>query len=175
MREVEFRLDGGALLHGGARRALTEADWARFAAWIEQYHDLCWLPHVQEKLRDLGRQIHDWLDGPDRWLEKLRDAPVVAEFAVRARPDDEARRFLEVPWELAADGAGHLAEQPSVRWAPVRRIGRRADPLPPNREHRLGVMFMAASPLGETGSIRCRGTGDPARHRADRSRPCRRG
>jgi hypothetical protein len=87
VREVEFRLDGGALLHGGARRTLTETDWARFAAWIEQYHDLCWLPNVREPLLGLGRQIHDWLDGPEHWVEKLRDvpdAPVIAEFAARA-------------------------------------------------------------------------------------------
>jgi tetratricopeptide (TPR) repeat protein len=152
VREVEFRLDGDALLHAGERRALTEADWARFAVWIRQYHDISWLPHIQDRLLDLGRQIHDWLDGPERWVEKLReipDAPVIAEFAVRARPDEKARRFLEVPWELAADGAGFLAEQANVRWAPVRRVGLRADPLPPDDDLRLGVMFMAASPFGE--------------------------
>src|SRR5215469_11028018 len=124
MREVEFRLDGDALIHHGARRALSQADWGRFADWIKQYHDVCWLPHIKAELLALGRQIHDWLDGPERWLEKLReipDAPVIAEFAVGARPDEKARRFLEVPWELAADDTGHLAQQADVRWAPVRR------------------------------------------------------
>jgi hypothetical protein len=88
VREVEFRLEGDTLLHAGERRALTEADWARFADWIRQYHDVCWLPHIQAKLLDLGRQIHDWLNGPERWLGKLGeipDAPVIAEFAPFAR------------------------------------------------------------------------------------------
>jgi CHAT domain-containing protein len=153
VRAVEFRLDGDTLCYQAQRRALTEADWSRFAEWIRQYHDVCWLPHIQAKLHDLGRQIHDWLDGPERWLGKLRetpDAPIIAEFAVRARPDEKARRFLEVPWELAADSAGHLAEQADVRWAPVRRVGTRADSPPPADNLRLGVMFMAASPRGET-------------------------
>jgi hypothetical protein len=150
MREVEFHLDGDALIHQGAPRALTQADWARFDDWAKQYHDVSWLPHNQEKLLGLGRQIHDWLDGHDRWLKELRDvpdAPVIAEFAVRAQPDEKARRFLEVPWELAADGNGHLAAQGSLAWAPVRRVGLRADPLPPNAKNRLGIMFMAAAPL----------------------------
>jgi tetratricopeptide (TPR) repeat protein len=150
MREIEFRLDGDTLIHQGAPRALTKADWARFDDWVKQYHDVSWLPHNQEKLLGLGHQIHEWLDGQERWLENLRDAPdapVIAEFAVRAQPDEQARRFLEAPWELAADGNGHLAAQASLMWAPVRRVGRRADPLPPNDKNRLGVMFMAAAPL----------------------------
>jgi CHAT domain/AAA ATPase domain len=157
MREIEFRPDGDSLVRRSQgekdeRRTLAEADWARFDEWIKQYHDLSWLPGNQENLLDLGHQIHDWLDGKERWLERLRefpDAPVIAEFAVRARPDEKARRFLEVPWELAADSDGHLAAQASVMWAPVRRIGPRADPLPPNGKNRLGVLFMAASPIGQ--------------------------
>src|SRR5271166_3139742 len=121
MREIEFRLDGDTLIYQGAR-AVSEADWAQFDDWVKRYHDVSWLPRNQDKLLDLGRQIHDWLDGQERWLERLRDvpaAPVIAEFAVRPRPNEQDRRFLEVPWELAADGNGHLAAQASLMWAPV--------------------------------------------------------
>src|SRR5271165_6784978 len=107
MREVEFRLDGDVLTHAGARRTLADADWARFADWVKKYHELAWQPRNEAGLLDLGRQIHDWLDGPERWLETLRetlDAPVIPSFAVSARPGEHARRFLEVPWELVADG-----------------------------------------------------------------------
>ena len=54
-----------------------------------------------------------------------------------------------MPWELAADGDGHLATQPSLMWAPLRRVGPHAELLPPNDKNRLGVLFMAASPIGE--------------------------
>ncbi|MFI5021401.1 MAG: tetratricopeptide repeat protein [Alphaproteobacteria bacterium] len=155
MRDVEFRLDGNFFDFGdGAtreRRVLSDADWARFADWTGRYHEQGWMPRDEAALLELGRQIHDWLDGVERWLERLRQvpgSPVIAAFAVRARPDEQARRFLEVPWELAADSAGHLAADAAVMWAPLRRVGPRSEPMPPNAKHRLGVMFMAAAPIG---------------------------
>ncbi|HME27708.1 MAG TPA: CHAT domain-containing protein [Acetobacteraceae bacterium] len=153
MQEVEFRLLGDCLTHNGASRHLAEPDWDRFAAWTDTYHDLAWRPDADDALLALGRDIHAWLDGNERWLAALRelaDGPVIADFAVPGTPSAQDRQFLEVPWELAATGDTWLAADPAMMWAPLRRIGAVATPPPPNPTHRLGVMFMAAAPRGQT-------------------------
>ena len=153
MQQVEFRLLGDRLTHAGTQRHLAEPDWARFAGWIKTYHDLAWQTGNDDALRRLGRDIHGWLDGDERWLTALRDAsdsPVVADFAVPATMSDHDRLFLEVPWELAATAEDYLAADPAMMWAPLRRIGATAAPPPPNQAHRLGVLFMAAAPRGQT-------------------------
>ena len=153
MQEVEFRLTGDRLTHNGATRHLSAPDWDRFAAWTRTYHDLCWHPGNDDRLLALGRQIHDWLNGDERWLAALRDqqdTPVIADFAVAGSATEHDRAFLEVPWELAAIGDTWLAADPEMMWAPLRRIGAAATPPAANATHRLGVMFMAAAPRGQS-------------------------
>jgi len=153
VQEVEFRLSNDRLTHGGTTRVLMDADRERFADWIAHYHDLAWRTGSDDELRVLGSEIYTWLDGDERWLAALRDnadAPVVAEFAVADTSAETDRRFLEVPWELAATGDGYLAADPALIWAPLRRIGARGTPLAADPKHRLGVMFMAAAPAGQS-------------------------
>jgi hypothetical protein len=153
MQEVEFRLLGDRLTHNGASRHLTEPVRDRFAAWTKRYHDLAWRPGADDALLALGCDIQAWLDGDGGWLAALRelaDGSVIADFAVPATPSAQDRQFLEVPWELAATGDTWLAADPAMMWAPLRRIGATAAPPPPSPAHRLGVMFMAAAPRGQT-------------------------
>jgi hypothetical protein len=148
MREVVFRLDGDILTFDGARpRRLGDADAALFKGWIERYHK------ADANLLALGEEIGAWLDGPDHWIATLRDAPaapVVAAFQVKAQPSDDDRRFLDVPWEIAARDRVYFAEQPALMWAPLRRIGDKLPPPAPDHDHKLGVMFVAAAPRGQT-------------------------
>jgi tetratricopeptide (TPR) repeat protein len=96
----------------------------------------------------LGRELFEWLDaggwarawagqGGPRGLEIAADSPETA----------DQRALLGLPWELLADGAGHLAAdtvQPFVVW---RRVGAQgALALAGHRD--LSVLFMAAAPTG---------------------------
>jgi len=153
VQDVEFRLANDRLTHAGATRVLTEGDTKRFADWIDRYHALCGQTGSDEGLRLLGGEIYTWLDGDERWLAALRDnadAPVIPEFAVSDTTAEADRRFLEVPWELACTADGYLAADAALMWAPLRRLGPRAASPPPDPKHRLGVMFMAAAPAGQS-------------------------
>src|SRR5262249_61033541 len=55
--------------------------------------------------------------------------------------------LLRAPWELLADKQGFLAGDVGLGFSPVRRLGRRV-PAPALDKHRLGLVFMAASPRG---------------------------
>jgi hypothetical protein len=141
MQEVEFRLTGDRLTHNNATRVLTGADQDGFVAWIARYHDLAWQAGNNDALLVLGQEIRTWLDGDEQWLATLGDnldSPVVAAFAVSGTATGADRRFLEVPWELAATGDGFLAADPAMMWAPLRRIGATVVPPPPDPRHRLG-------------------------------------
>jgi hypothetical protein len=72
---------------------------------------------------------------------------VVVEFQAPALPDELERAFLQVPWELLASTASHLAGDAVLRYCPVRRLGPASDP-PALTDHCLGLMFMAAAPRG---------------------------
>jgi hypothetical protein len=57
--------------------------------------------------------------------------------------------LLRAPWELLADESGFLARDAGLGFSPVRRLGRRGE-VPALDKHRLGLVFMAASPHGAT-------------------------
>ena len=99
----------------------------------------------------LGRDIYNWLDGDSRQLSALLQAaqtPLLFEICVANRfPSLEEWALLRAPWELLADGRGFLAGDVGLGFSPVRRVGRRKDSPAPD-EHRLGLVFMAASPSG---------------------------
>ncbi len=148
LREGTLHADGGPL--AGGQRPLSDADWQAFEGWVTAYRTAATQP---EALLALGADIHTWLDGAQRWVTRLRQeggAPVIAEFAVENQADDHARSFLAVPWELLADGARHLAADETVQWAPLRRIGPERDKPAPRADLKLGMMFMAADPQGQT-------------------------
>jgi tetratricopeptide (TPR) repeat protein len=144
---LEFRLSGDRLVRGTSARVLTAADHADFARWGEGYHAIARRGDNKAGLLRLGQDIKDWLDGPERWLSGL-PKPAIACFAVDERPDEAARRFLDVPWELAADKTGFLAAAAGTMWTPLRRIGPTREPPKPDGEFRLSALFMAAAPRG---------------------------
>ena len=101
-------------------------------------------------LRSLGVELYHWLDGPERWLDRLRAAltpPFLLEVQADPQPDAAACAVLQAPWELLADKDGFLAEEELLRFAPVRRLGR-ARAGAALDDYRLGVAFMAAAPRG---------------------------
>jgi CHAT domain-containing protein len=55
--------------------------------------------------------------------------------------------LLRAPWELLADQQGFLAGDVGLGFSPVRRLGRQVAPSALDK-HRLGLVFMAASPRG---------------------------
>ena len=119
-----------------------------FEAWIRAYRRALFKPDPAEDLLSLGREIVQWLDRHDNSFSRLkehRSVPFIVEFRVPRDPTDPMLRFLEVPWELAADHKGHLAGDGHVLYCPVRRIG---EPMVPDPcgDYRLSLTFMAASP-----------------------------
>jgi tetratricopeptide (TPR) repeat protein len=134
--EQRLRLLGeqGKLL---GERSLPQADIERFVAEVEKDYRSSRLD-----LRDLGRRLYEWLDGPtERWLAGLR-----AQHSNLALHVDVENRLRHLPWELLYSG-GHLCGHAHQRFTPVRRVNGRCaadQPQPANRP--LRVLFMAASP-----------------------------
>ncbi len=96
----------------------------------------------------LGRELFAWLDGDERWLDRLQPragAPLRVEIRAPALPDADERSLLQAPWELLADDGGFLAADLTLDFMPFRRLGEPAAPPPPD-DYRLAVAFMAASP-----------------------------
>jgi len=124
------------------RRPFTRGDAKRLAGWSARYRDA---RRKADVLAVVGREIYDWLDGKERWLARaLEDArPTwLVEFAAGVHPGSDEALFLEAPWELLADGRGHLAARPGVVFCPIRRLRRPGTPAAPS-EYRLSVAFMA--------------------------------
>ncbi len=121
-----------------------------FCQWAAGYREARGKADAAERFLGLGRDLYAWLDGGERWLERLRGSaspPLVIEHAVPLRPDEPQLSFLEVPWELLADRQGHLAADARLLYCPVRRVGRATKPAEPS-PYRLSVVFMAAAPRG---------------------------
>lgn len=155
--QVIFQLSSGWIeVHTHALPALTRrpvgaADTARFQAWATQYRALLEHAYPEAPLLTLGRQMYDWLDGGERWLEQLLQAaepPLLVEFQTPANPDALAQAFVQAPWELLATAEGYLAGNVLLRYCPVRRLGA-AQETPAPSDLCLGLLFMAATPEGE--------------------------
>jgi len=132
------------------RRDLSGDDFAAFKTWTATYREALGKPaeRAESILRDLGQAIYRWLDGDARWLQALaKTPPLIIEFQAIDATADSAIGFLDAPWELLADGNGHLAADPLLLFSPLRRIGDRGEPDNLS-EYRLGLTFMAASPRG---------------------------
>ncbi len=137
-------------IQGESRQVLVK-DTDLLSKWVSDYKMALNAGSRPETLLALGRELYDWLDGDQEWMRAVVSAhgregegPLVIELATGSRPDDHARLFLEAPWELLADGDGHLAlREPG--FCPARRIGTPAKPPEPDRS-RLSAVFMAAQP-----------------------------
>jgi CHAT domain len=99
----------------------------------------------------LGRELHVWLDGDGGQLTALlqqSERPLRFEVCAAKRyPSAAEWALLRAPWELLADQQGFLAGDVGLGFSPVRRLGRPVAP-PALDKHRLGLVFMAASPRG---------------------------
>ncbi|MBD1834212.1 tetratricopeptide repeat protein [Cyanobacteria bacterium FACHB-472] len=95
-----------------------------------------------------GRKLYNWLDGSDRFLQRLLDRHR-GEGIVLAIAATEKLAYL--PWEVLHDGNSFLVERlPAVvpvRWVSsdaVKKLSVEAEP----ENRALQVLFMATSPLG---------------------------
>jgi tetratricopeptide (TPR) repeat protein len=129
-------------------RAYAGDETLPFKDWIAAYRDALKQPKPHTRLLELGRAIYAWLDGDESIFRRVLSAPgtpLFLEVSVPPDPDDEAKSFLEVPWEIIADDQGHLAANPALLFCPLRRMGKAQEPLEPSA-YRLSTVFMAAAP-----------------------------
>ena len=162
MTHLEVRIEDG-WLHASAgdavrdeRRRLEPHAETTFEEWAERYRGAHGKPDAPELLLALGQEVFQWLNGDERWVERVREAalpPLIVEFAAPLHPDKLAVQFLGVPWELLGDGGGHLAADPSLLYCPVRRVGEPGEPAPAS-SYRLSAVFMAAAPRDTTVHLR---------------------
>jgi tetratricopeptide (TPR) repeat protein len=133
-------------------RDITAEDREQFTRWTKSYGRVLSDSSSRDPgdvLLNVGREIYQWLNGAEGWMERLfrssAQPPFILEFTVSPEAGEEERCFLEVPWELAADGQGHLAADPYRFYMPVRRVGEPGGEgeLSPYRFH---AVFMAAAP-----------------------------
>ncbi|GAA3848820.1 hypothetical protein GCM10022243_13560 [Saccharothrix violaceirubra] len=103
-------------------------------------------------LLELGRKLFSWLDGQQgqlrTWLERAT-APEVLEVRGPQWPSHTAWAVLRAPFELLAwpDGS-FLAGEGLTRFCVARRLGSPLQPATPDG-FRLGLAFMASSPMGQ--------------------------
>jgi CHAT domain len=151
-----FVADGGFdLLCGGSavgdRRHLDAAAVLALEVFSRRYYELLRSPHAAAGLLALGRDLYGWLDGEGGVLSTLlqrAERPLRFEICAANRyPSPAEWSLLRAPWELLADQQGFLAGDVGLGFSPVRRLGRQVAP-PPLDKHRLGLVFMAASPRG---------------------------
>lgn len=164
---ASIRLSGSGVVLAASEAALAPEERplgadasSRFVDWAASYHALIGNDDPQAGLLKLGRDIYAWLDGASGWLERLLgsfpEPPLVMEFQAAPNLDPLARAFLQVPWELLANQAGHLAADAILDYCPLRRLSPPSQttvvPSPLVSDLRLGLMFMAAAPRGSRNS-----------------------
>ena len=151
-----FAFDGGfELICGeaavGARRHLDAAAVSVLDRFSRRYYELLQSSNPAAGLLALGRELHGWLDGDGGQLTALlqqSERPLRFEVCAANRyPSGAEWALLRAPWELLADQQGFLAGDVGLGFSPVRRLGRPVAP-PALDKHRLGLVFMAASPRG---------------------------
>jgi len=132
-------------------RKLDE-DFKKFEEWALSYRQALPRPNNEKTLLAIGRKMREWLDGGERWLQRLEKSwqpPFIVEFSVPStKPGENENMFLEAPWELLALDGGFLAADPGILYSPVRRLGKAGSPPDPS-PYRLSMVFMAAAPRGE--------------------------
>lgn len=148
-RLLKIRCDAASISQD---RPLTDADFTKCDEWTNTYLTALNRHDNKSTLLQLGQAMGAWLDNGAGWLEQLQwaaETPLIFEFVAPDKSRGEARRLLNVPWELLADEQGHWAGRASLVFCPVRRLGKSIktpDPSP----YKLGAVFMAAAPQGAT-------------------------
>jgi hypothetical protein len=151
---IVLKIQGGWLALSGPgiqeRRPLETDDVDRLEGFAASYRKLLGKDNKQPQLLTLGRQLYAWLDGNQRWLQRLREAlipPWVLEVRGPRSPEENEWSVLQAPWELLADEHGLLAQDAALGFSPLRRLGEPTEPPKPS-DHRLGLTFMAGAPRG---------------------------
>src|SRR5215831_11468000 len=151
-----FVVDGGfeLLCRGttvGRRRHLNAAAMTKLEGFATRYAQLVNSAFGAAGLLVLGRELYDWLNGDGGQFDELMQrAPRPLRFEVCSSqliPTAAEWSLLRAPWELLADQQGFLAGDVGLGFSPVRRLGQGAA-APALDRHRLGLVFMAASPRG---------------------------
>src|SRR5215831_9727059 len=151
-----FVVDGGfeLLCRGttvGRRRHLNAAAMTKLEGIATRYAQLVNSAFGAAGLLVLGRELYDWLNGDGGQFDELMQrAPRPLRFEVCSSqliPTAAEWSLLRAPWELLADQQGFLAGDVGLGFSPVRRLGQGAA-APALDKHRLGLVFMAASPRG---------------------------
>lgn len=128
-------------------RGLPESDFSRFRRWGSSYLAALRRESDPHTLRQIGREMREWLEGGEGCLERVLNAvepPLLLEFCAW-KDEPGALDFLDAPWELVADKYGHWAARDSLVYCPLRRLGRPGKENSPS-PFKLTAMFMAAAP-----------------------------
>lgn len=135
----------------GFRRHLDSQAVTTLEEFSQRYTKLSQLRRNAAELLVLGRDLYRWIEGDSGQLTGLLQRttrPLRFEVAVARRfPSRAEWTLLHSPWELLADDKGYIAGDVPLGFSPIRRIGRVEAP-PKLDQHRLGLVFMAASPRG---------------------------
>ena len=136
---------------GTAPEADASVGARKFLDWAVRYNremrmDMGARSAALAALLAIGREIGAWLD-EFQWMQQLLSGAGDIHLDIEAGEGspEQARAFLNVPWELLATADGFLALDPVRLFCVQRRLGRAAAPLKPKYQS-LALMFMAAAP-----------------------------
>ncbi|MBK1648466.1 CHAT domain-containing protein [Rhabdochromatium marinum] len=134
----------------GSRRPLSDDACAQLAGFARRY---TLLEHHRDPraARALGQELYRWLDGEQQGLSRLLEGSVgtllLTLHCPSRHPTAAEWAALQAPWELLANAEGHLAADPLLQFALVRRLGP-IQTAPAPDDYRLALAFMAAAPDG---------------------------
>ena len=133
-------------------RRLTQDALARLRGWAERY-DAAVNSKALPPLVEIGRDMAEFPDGGDRWLDQVLGGTIgeiALDIAVPGRPEEERERILlDIPWELLAPNGRFLAEDAERLFRVTRRLGGPGTPTAPEFRD-LSLLFMAAEVEGQS-------------------------
>lgn len=107
---------------------------------------------AEKRYLELGRRLYGWMQQRGNWAQRLCERKLgTLEFQLH--PDFSGSGSVggavaAAPWEVLADDKGFLARRANSRFLVIRRLMNREGSYEPS-EHRLSMVFMAASPHGQ--------------------------
>ena len=101
----------------------------------------------QDRVRDIGREMLQWLNQGNVLSEWLADSRRELEIALTTG-EKNTDALLAAPWEVLADENGFLADDREKPFLPLRRVAPEATITEPDHSD-LSLLFMAAAPEGQ--------------------------
>ena len=101
----------------------------------------------QDRVRDIGREMLQWLNQGNVLSEWLADSRRELEIALTTG-EKNTDALLAAPWEVLADENGFLAEDRMKPFLPLRRVAPEATITEPDHSD-LSLLFIAAAPEGQ--------------------------